>query len=618
MSTPLPGTVEAASVARGFVRAALADWKASGPGTALTPCLVDDALLLMSELVTNAVVHAGTDIEVRLRLDPGTGAPPAPGMPPGPGLIGEVADLNPTRTVRSAAEWARGAGEQPDPDDAVRRGRGLRLVTELAESWGVVYRRTGKTVWFRLALWEGPPEESGAMPRVVAPRRPQGPAPVHSYAADTAAVRWHGQGAYSFLAETSDILTGQFDEDMVASLATQLLVPRFADWSAIWLDGEVGGVTRRRLAQVWHAQESRLTDLRRTLQQHPPTPPGGERAAVVPCPWPGEPGEQTAYGPGGTAVACRLRAGGRELGMLALGRAGLTGMPDDASGVIEDFARRVAHAVAAARRFTRQATISAVLQRGLLPHGVTQPPGTDVHVVYEPADHAWAGGDFWDLFPVGDGRWCFALGDVCGNGPEAAVVTGLARPVVRLLAREGYGVAEVLRRLNRTLAEEAVEAVEAAAAAVSGHAPSAPSAPDAAKFLSLLYGELLPYGPERGGARCTLASAGHPLPMVLRPDGTVRVAASPQMLLGVVEDATYEAESFDLSLGDTLLCVTDGVTERRSGDRLFDDGDGLASVLAGCAGLTAAGVAERVRRAVHAFGASAPEDDLAMLVMRAV
>ncbi|CAM5295029.1 hypothetical protein STENM36S_02312 [Streptomyces tendae] len=69
--------------------------------------------------------------------------------------------------------------------------------------------------------------------------------------------------------------------------------------------------------------------------------------------------------------------------------------------------------------------------------------------------------------------------------------------------------------------------------------------------------------------------------------------------------------------GDTLLCVTDGITERRSGSRQFDDGDGLAAALAGCAGLDAELVAERIRRLVHEFGPRPPEDDLALLVLQA-
>ena len=92
----------------------------------------------------------------------------------------------------------------------------------------------------------------------------------------------------------------------------------------------------------------------------------------------------------------------------------------------------------------------------------------------------------------------------------------------------------------------------------------------------------------------------------------------PQILLGVVEEAAYESETFDLAPGETLLCVTDGVTEHRSGTRQFDDEDGLASVLAGCAGLSAREIAQRVRQAVDEFAVEPPDDDLAMLVLRAL
>ncbi len=237
-------------------------------------------------------------------------------------------------------------------------------------------------------------------------------------------------------------------------------------------------------------------------------------------------------------------------------------------------------------------------------------------LVYEPCDKGGPSGDFYDLFPAGDGRWCFAIGDVQGKGPEAAVVIGLARPWLRLLAREGYRVADVLDRLNQLLLDDATEAADAAARALvaAGGRPVAPGDSPQTRFLSLLYGELTPHDE---GVRCTLASAGHPLPLVLGPDGEVRTVARPQTLLGVVEDETYTSETFDLRPGDSLLCVTDGVTERRSGPHQFDDGDGLARALSGCAGLNAELIAERIRRMVHEFGGGQPEDDLALLVLQA-
>ncbi|MET8484463.1 SpoIIE family protein phosphatase [Streptomyces tendae] len=441
---------------------------------------------------------------------------------------------------------------------------------------------------------------------------------------------WLGRGALSFLAEASDLLAGQLDEDLVASLTGQLIVPRLADWCGVWLEDEslgrgawsddTGAAVGARLARVWHAGEGHLDELRAALEKDPPRPRDPWRSGPVGHPWPG--GALGPDGTHGTALAYRLVAGGRPLGTLVIGRAdspgapGSPGFPDEITGLVEDLSRRVALAIGAARQYARQATISAVLQRGLLPGAVAEIPGVRSALVYEPRDKGGPSGDFYDLFPAGDGRWCFAVGDVQGKGPEAAVVIGLARPWLRLLAREQYGVPDVLDRLNQLLLDDATEAADAAARALvaAGGPPVAPGDGPQTRFLSLLYGELVPFD---GGVRCTLASAGHPLPLLLGPDGTVSAVACPQTLLGVVEDATYTSETFELRSGDTLLCVTDGVTERRSGSRQFDDGDGLATALAGCTGLDAELVAERIRRLVHEFGPRPPEDDLALLVLQA-
>ncbi|AGP57905.1 ATP-binding SpoIIE family protein phosphatase [Streptomyces rapamycinicus] len=667
----LPCSPLAASAARRFVRAALADWAALEVPAAdrVTDRVADEAVLLVSELVTNAVVHAGTAVEVSCALD----VSDREGEPPS--LVVEVTDHHPTRVVR---------GDPPSADEPPEYagGHGLRLVAEIAESWGTTYRRATKSVWFQMAVAPTGPAAAGGMGSgfmdaaaavdvgdavdaananaagpdggfgtgVVPGGLESAPEGLGTVGEDRKAAveaveivapaqglvpvgrdpEWTQRGALSFLAEASDLLAGQFDEDMVTSLAGQLLVPRLADWCAIWLDSTSGPP---RLARVWHASEGRIEGLRQVLEKEPPHVPTAVRGSAVEWPWPADP---AAYGPGGAALACRLVAGGRALGTLLLGRAGLVRMPAEVVGLIEDFARRVALALASARRYTRQATISRVLQRGLLPSVIPRIPGVESAVVYEPTGEISAGGDFYDVFPAGDGRWCFVLGDVCGNGPEAAVVTGLVRPWLRLLAREGYGVGEVLDRLNQLLGEEAVEqAVEGAAEAVVAGVEAVggpagvvelvdgglvggagmPTGGGVARFLSLLYGELEPLG-DGLGVRCTLASAGHPLPLVLRPDGEVRTVAAPQILLGVVDDVSYESESFDLTPGETLLCVTDGVTEHRSGDRQFDDEDGLAAAFALCGGLSARQVAERVRRAVDEFAAEPPDDDLAMLVLK--
>ncbi|MFJ7073222.1 SpoIIE family protein phosphatase [Streptomyces sp. NPDC098781] len=628
--TTLPGTPLSPGSARTLVRNALTEWAASGlPGTEhLSDRLVDDAVVAVSELVTNAVVHAGTDLELTCHLDD-TGA-----------LLVEVLDHHPSRAPRD--------GEPETPYETPEYGRGLRLVSRLAESWGVTYRTGAKTVWARLPAEDPVAAKDGieayaeerALERglrvaeILAPEPPPHSNPLdRGYPHRAERERdWLNRGALSFLAEASDLLAGQLDENLVAALAGQLIVPRLADWCAVWLEDEVAGRwgyprsgeaaggagwaadgtagTGPRLARVWHSAENLIEELRRTLEKEPPLPADHHRTGPVPYPWPGEAlGARHAHG---TALAYRLIAGGHPLGTLVIGRSDLVRFPDEVTGLVEDLSRRVALAIGAARQYARQATISRVLQRGLLPGAVAEIPGVASALVYEPCDKGGPSGDFYDLFPARDGRWCFAIGDVQGKGPEAAVVIGIARPWLRLLAREGYRVSDVLDRLNQLLLDDATEAADAAARALAGPAP--PGDGPQTRFLSLLYGELTPF---EGGIRCTLASAGHPLPLLLGEDGEVHTVAQPQTLLGVVEDATYTSETFELRSGDTLLCVTDGVTERRSGSRQFDDGDGLAAALAGCAGLNAELIAERIRRLVHEFGGRPPEDDLALLVLQA-
>ncbi|WP_181384057.1 SpoIIE family protein phosphatase [Streptomyces sp. NWU49] len=714
VETVLPGSPLAPGSARALLRKALTEWADLGlPGAEhLTGRVGDDATLIASELVTNAVVHAGTDVHLTCRLEEGTGA-----------LVVEVSDRHPSRAPR-------GTEQEAPPYEAPEYGRGLPLVAALCEAWGVTYRPGSKTVWARLPAGgrteedrsevyagehapardlsaaripapepprpeqdaQGPPAPQGPAhppaptaplapatppdpttpldpatppgPRTPrdalssrsardAPGRPEAPDARHigrggSYGDDWLARRpgqdgaWLGRGALSFLAEASDLLAGQLDEDLVTALTGQLIVPRLADWCAMWLedaaagpggwggDGARGGGARP--ARVWHAGEDRVEDLRRALDGRPPQPGDPLRPGPAPYPWPdtvsgtpdappdGTGAPPDAHDPSatapGAALAYPLVAGGRTLGTLVIGRAGIDRFPDEITGLVEDLGRRVALAIGAARQYARQATISAVLQRGLLPDAVAEIPGVRSALVHEPYDKGGPSGDFYDLFPAGRGRWCFVLGDVQGKGPEAAVVIGLARPWLRLLAREGYRVADVLDRLNQLLLDDATEAADAAARALvaAGARPTAPGDGPQTRFLSLLYGELVPVD---GGVRCTLASAGHPLPLLLAPDGTVRAVARPQTLLGVVEDVTYTSETFELRSGDTLLCVTDGVTERRSGSRQFDDGDGLAAALAGCAGLDADRIAERITRLVHEFGARPPADDLALLVLQA-
>ncbi|WP_243716700.1 SpoIIE family protein phosphatase [Actinomadura sp. KC345] len=409
------------------------------------------------------------------------------------------------------------------------------------------------------------------------------------------------RGWLSFVAEASDLLAGTLDQERTMALVAQLVVPRLATWCAVYTVTES---EPDRLAYVWHADENRADGLRELLEHAGAAPP-----MDVPGAWNGlaTAPEEVRAAAGGTAAdqvyAFPLIARGRRIGTIVIGRPPGDRFPRSAIELAEELSRRAALAVDNARLFSAQTAMSSALQRSLLPPGIPEIPGLEVAVVYEPAgEGSEVGGDFYDVFesggrPVGPAsasRWRFAIGDVCGTGPEAAAVTGLARHALRILAAEEMSVPAVLARLNRLILGEG----------------------ERGRLLTLLHGEIAARR-RNGGVTIRLTSAGHPPPLVLAPDGEVREGASPQPLLGVFDGVEFHTDTVDLRRGEVLLCVTDGVTERRSGNRLLGDGHGLENLLADCTGLSAGAVAARIQRAVRDFGPEPSNDDIALIVLRA-
>jgi len=133
-SWELGGEVTAAARARALVRRTLPRWRVSDPAD------VEDAVLLVDELVTNAILHGTGEVRLRLRLE-------------GRRLVGEVADGSP-RLPRP-----RSPGERSDWAES---GRGLMLVAALAEEHGVRVNGHGKVVWFGLPLRSGPVRPAAA------------------------------------------------------------------------------------------------------------------------------------------------------------------------------------------------------------------------------------------------------------------------------------------------------------------------------------------------------------------------------------------------------------------------------------------------------------------------
>ena len=423
------------------------------------------------------------------------------------------------------------------------------------------------------------------------------------------------RGSLSFLVEASDLLAGTLDRDQTLALMAQMTVPTLATWCAVYTIADQASDPY--LSYVLHEDEDRIDGLKALLSSiAPPDPvptPGARvwtapgdaahraalSASVRALDHPTSPLSSgidttlaTASTVAGETVVLPLVARNRVIGMLTLGRPSEDHFRQEILELAEDLSRRAALALDNARLYSERVAISQSLQRSLLPPGLPVIPGVEVDVIYRAAGEGnEVGGDFYDLFPIRDGAYGFAIGDVCGTGPEAAAVTGLARHALRLLAREGFGGPAVLERLNAAILDEGARS----------------------RFLTLLYGEMRPQ-PD-GSAILKVVCAGHPLPLRLRQDGTVQPAAEPQPLLGVMEDLELYEQTITLDPGDVLLCVTDGVTERREGTRMLGD-DGLAEVLKTCTGLTAGAVAARVLRAVERFAQAPASDDMAILAMR--
>ncbi len=420
------------------------------------------------------------------------------------------------------------------------------------------------------------------------------------------------------LADASALLAGPLDQDRILAVAGQLAVPRLAAWCAVLLAGPGGDL---RLTVARHADESQAGTLTWLLnlgcdRAPPAVAPGSGAgsarswplAALVPPDAPAGMADLAARG----AWCFPLIGRGGPLGLLILGGPHGGRPSRDVQGLAEDLAARIALALENARLAAAHQQAGEALRATLVPPELPRIPGVELAFAHDlpgaglpaaslsPADVL--GGDFCDVFPTAGGRWRFAIGEVCGTGAATPALTSLARNSLRILGAAGLGIPAVLDRLNQLILDERVPGT----------------------FLTLVHGEIghgeIGHGEivAAAPARISLACAGQPLPLTLRAEGRTENAAAPQPVLGVIEGQGFTAQQVTLGPGDLLLCVTDGVTRRRNGDRLLDDDDGLARLLAACTGLTADVVADKVHEEVRTFGGDPAVDGMAVLAIRAV
>ncbi|MEW2179347.1 SpoIIE family protein phosphatase [Streptomyces sp. NPDC005406] len=239
--------------------------------------------------------------------------------------------------------------------------------------------------------------------------------------------------------------------------------------------------------------------------------------------------------------------------------------------------------------------LATTLQRTLIPPALEPVPGLDVAAHYHFASPDEVGGDFYDLFPLAEGRWGFFMGDVRGKGADAAVVTSLARYTLRAAAVSDPVPATVLANLNTALNHQAQD--------------------DEPRFCTVIFGLLTP-GENHTGFHVVMAGGGHPPAVLLRADGSADYRPTPGgQLVGVVVDAQFTTVSVDLGPGDTLLLYTDGLTEARTpdtGERYGDEA--LLDFARALAPASATGAVEALTALLESFGEGL-DDDTALLAM---
>jgi sigma-B regulation protein RsbU (phosphoserine phosphatase) len=199
------------------------------------------------------------------------------------------------------------------------------------------------------------------------------------------------------------------------------------------------------------------------------------------------------------------------------------------------------------------------------------------------------GGDFYDVFSVGR-RWRFAIGDVCGTGPEAAALAGLVRHALRASGIQTRDPVAMLRTANALLREQ--------------------GSPDDERFCTVCCAILRP----RDAVRVTIACAGHPPPIVLRADGRVEELACRGGALGISPDVTFEPQRISLRTGDRIILYTDGLTEARDDRGGFFGEECLWPLLDTLGDQGAGAVAAALLARVREFTAGRLRDDLALLV----
>lgn len=271
--------------------------------------------------------------------------------------------------------------------------------------------------------------------------------------------------------------------------------------------------------------------------------------------------------------------------------ADVAGRPAGVVVVLHEITQRVQDRQRLERVLEDQSRVASALQASMVPPRLPDIAGIELASEYLPAgDGREVGGDFLDVFDLGEQTWAFVLGDVSGKGAEAATVSAATRYTLRALAAAGSLPSDTARRVNTSLL---------------GHT-------DVERHCTLVYGQLRADG---GGTTVVFTLAGHHPPIVLRTTGEVEEVGTLGTALALFDEPDLHDTTVHLAPGDLLCIFTDGLVEARRGREMFG-GERVAALLNRGVDRPAAELSALLVDAVHDFHGDELADDLAVLVVK--
>ncbi len=247
---------------------------------------------------------------------------------------------------------------------------------------------------------------------------------------------------------------------------------------------------------------------------------------------------------------------------------------------------RMAESLVEQERVRRELELAAEIQRSLLPNAREIP--FPIHGVNQPARQV--SGDFYDFFPLSDGRICFNLGDVSGKGMNAALLMAKTASLFRCLGKTIHDPGRLMSKVNEEICETVTRGM----------------------FVTMVTGV---YNPATGIVR--LANAGHEPPILRKPDGTFTSIPADVPPLGIVPQLAdgEPCPEVEIQLGGGVLYVfTDGVTEGYVEEGVELKLEGVKEMLNASAALP---TPERLEKIIERItGTDLPlRDDLTMLAV---